>query len=362
MLLCALNRTSRSRRVRSGFTLVELLVVIAIIGVLVGLLLPAVNSAREAARRSQCMNNIRQLGLTVLNYENANRRFPASMQMGEGSMWTTYILPFVEEQALRDLVTVLEGAQNFQWAHPSPYQNVATLGEVYQNLIALETTVSILRCPSAGLPVGQYDNTADGWHVMQRAPGSYLGVMSGLVVNQNHVLQEIDNDKRFELWQDGVFVAVKNGRSEDAIPKSIVQARRIKDGMSKTAMIGEALHDVYWQDVRGRRRETAVGDHKDHWYFGSDDIDVNKDISEGVGSTGVPIGLRATPTADPCESASSEECQALQVSFSSGHTGGANVVNCDGSVEFVTTGVDPQIWSDRGTRAGQVPLPVRPPR
>ena len=360
------RHNDRANVVRPGFTLVELLVVIAIIGVLVSLLLPAVNSAREAARRTQCVNNLRQVGLAVLNYENAEREFPPSMQMGEGSLWSAYILPYVEEQSLRDLVNVIEGnGQNYQWASPSPYDSVAALGPTFQNLVAIETAVAILRCPSAALPVGQYDQTADGWHVMKRAPGSYLGCVSGTVVNQNHILDEKDDDKRFRLWQDGVFIAVKS-RGDDAvanvIPRSRLENRHIKDGASKTVMVGEALHDVYWQGERGRQTEVGVGDHKDHWYFGSDDVDVDKDISEAVGSTGVPINLRATPTNDPCSDAPSDACQALQLSFSSAHTGGANIANCDCSIEFVTDSIDPVIWSDRGTRASQVALEVRPPR
>ena len=94
---------------RGGFTLVELLVVIAIIGTLVGLLLPAVQSAREAARRSACTNNMKQLGLGVLNFESARKRLPAASS-GTGTSstatiggysWICAILPFLEETNLR---------------------------------------------------------------------------------------------------------------------------------------------------------------------------------------------------------------------------------------------------------------------
>jgi prepilin-type N-terminal cleavage/methylation domain-containing protein/prepilin-type processing-associated H-X9-DG protein len=105
---------------RSGFTLVELLVVIAIIGILVALLLPAVNSAREAARRTQCKNNLRQVGLAVANYESANRALPPAglvgpptpqcrlsdkhfdPQTGLQMSWLVVILPYIEEQSVFD--------------------------------------------------------------------------------------------------------------------------------------------------------------------------------------------------------------------------------------------------------------------
>ena len=96
---------------RRGFTLVELLVVIAIIGVLVGLLLPAVQSAREAARRSQCMNNLKQLGLALQNHHDVKGAFPPVATFGQPGpypqrashhTWCTYILPYMEEIATFD--------------------------------------------------------------------------------------------------------------------------------------------------------------------------------------------------------------------------------------------------------------------
>src|SRR5688572_8500234 len=99
--------TSRLTEARRGFTLVELLVVIAIIGVLVALLLPAVQSAREAARRMQCTNNLRQLGLALHNHHDVNLVFPAARDEKEVTpgvlvvhSWVPRILPFIEQKAL----------------------------------------------------------------------------------------------------------------------------------------------------------------------------------------------------------------------------------------------------------------------
>jgi prepilin-type N-terminal cleavage/methylation domain-containing protein len=85
---------------KSGFTLVELLVVIAIIGVLVGILLPAVQSVREAARRTQCMNNLKQLGLAIQNYESAKMQIPPSRPADGFLTWPVFLMPYLEQQNL----------------------------------------------------------------------------------------------------------------------------------------------------------------------------------------------------------------------------------------------------------------------
>ena len=85
---------------RRGFTLVELLVVIAIIGVLVALLLPAVQSAREAARRASCTNNLRQIGVGIHNYESTWKTMPPGSYHAVFGTWILHLLPFVEQQAL----------------------------------------------------------------------------------------------------------------------------------------------------------------------------------------------------------------------------------------------------------------------
>ena len=131
--------------VRKGFTLVELLVVIAIIGVLVGLLLPAVQSAREAARRSQCMNNIRQMSLGALNYESAMQKWPTS---GEGKFknangsftdcmniasFFTQVLPYIEETAIAD-----------KWNKDEPYWSP-------NNDVLASQSIKTFLCPTNGL-------------------------------------------------------------------------------------------------------------------------------------------------------------------------------------------------------------------
>src|SRR5436190_13680186 len=85
---------------RSAFTLIELLVVIAIISVLVSLLLPAVQQAREAARRSQCSNNLKQMGLAIHNFENSQQTLPSSRLGPQHGTWFVQILPFVEQMNL----------------------------------------------------------------------------------------------------------------------------------------------------------------------------------------------------------------------------------------------------------------------
>jgi prepilin-type N-terminal cleavage/methylation domain-containing protein/prepilin-type processing-associated H-X9-DG protein len=158
---------------RSGFTLIELLVVIAIIAVLISLLLPAVQSAREAARRIQCVNNLKQVGLALHNYHETLGALPAAYQGGVGSLYMNYtgysfLLPFVEQ-------TSAQNAFNFNLAMPGnpPYYGWAMPG----NTTAFTLQFSVFLCPS-NRPVAEVGSTfsfgAINWEVARPAVTDYL--------------------------------------------------------------------------------------------------------------------------------------------------------------------------------------------
>jgi len=346
-----------SASARKGFTLVELLVVIAIIGVLVALLLPAVQAAREAARRGQCLNNLKQIGLAHQNFHGVFNKFPWGCINGEGSMWSYYIMPYMEQSSLTNLTTlgfkkgqpILDG---FNWAHPGDYSRAVIASDpAYKNLIACETPVPVFQCPSAGFAGGQYDNSFDpGWVVMSRQPGSYIGGASGIAVNQQGNEPDAVHNRHEKMKKlDGVLFAY-----------SEIGMKHILDGSSNTLLVGEAFHD--YQDVaeRGAKEEHQLGNRQDHWYFGSDDIDTGDknggyDFSEALGSTGVPINYQSRGNARTlCALPTSKDCQALQLSFGSSHPGGTNILRCDGSIEYISEDIDEIAWRDLGTRESQI--------
>jgi prepilin-type N-terminal cleavage/methylation domain-containing protein len=350
----------------SAFTLVELLVVIAIIGILVALLLPAIQAAREAARRSQCANNLKQIGLACLNFESARRKLPPGAYLGEGSAWSAFILPYLEEgTAFADLKIGEDDNGNYQWGSPGgrKYNNVAELGDQYRNIRLAETVISVYRCPSVGMPLHQYDISADGYLVMQRVPCSYLGVASGLAEFQypSYWMRIQKSPPAAPLWQgaDGVLVGIHH--TED-VNSGQIPLRKVIDGTAKTVMVGEAVHDFETVDQLGATAEDVRGGRKDHWHGGSDDIDTKiggnsySDISEFLGSTGVGINLQGSAAENQRICLGKEDspaCQALQLSFGSEHPGIAQVVFADGHIEAIEESIDAPVWSDLGTRAGQ---------
>jgi prepilin-type N-terminal cleavage/methylation domain-containing protein/prepilin-type processing-associated H-X9-DG protein len=338
--------TDRLMRFTQGFTLVELLVVIAIISILVAMLLPAVNSAREAARRTQCASNIRQLAMGCLLYEEAGRTLPPGAKIYAGSMWTAEILPFIEERNLKNRISISnDSSTEFRWAFPGSYSH-PIIDPKFTNIVACETVIPIMQCPSAGLRPQQYDVSTDNQHVMRRVPASYLGCASGVVRSQNFPKAMVNLDGvLFGVPRSGNWTT--NGETFSVRPVSL---RTIKDGMSKTMLIGEALHDTAAQQRNGGIAERHPGDRKDHWAIGSDDIQTEHDLSEALGSTGVPINAQNEYTCDR-----PGPCQIVQLSFSSAHPGGIQVAYCDGSVRFVDETIEAVTWSEMGTRAGQQP-------
>ena len=119
----------RRRRASHGFTLVELLVVIAIIGILISLLLPAVQSARESARRMQCGNNLKQIGLALTGYHASHGTFPFGNYSKHGTGWTAYILPYIEQEAMYNRISFQETGIG-QWAMPLPGNPSASWGNI----------------------------------------------------------------------------------------------------------------------------------------------------------------------------------------------------------------------------------------
>jgi prepilin-type N-terminal cleavage/methylation domain-containing protein len=337
-----------------GFTLVELLVVIAIIGVLVALLLPAVQAAREAARRSQCQNNLKQIGLGLQMHHDAKGAFPSGANMGEGSMWSYFILPYMESTNEFARAKAEESsAHNFNWAHDGPYTTLDPNRD--RNVLISEHIFGVFRCPSGNLPEHVFSASSYNWIVMRRVPASYLGSASGLCDNQNL------RDKPTPSAPAGIRMGTLDGV---LFPLSKIGIKHILDGTSNTLLAAEALPDIVAiENMPGP--ETALGSVKDHWSCGGDDLDgtggpdQGRDPSEGLGSTAVPINYQNPFMGKSgCQGIAGPDCQKYQLAFGSAHASSVQTVNCDGSVTAVNEDVDPSVWSAMGSRDGQTSLPL----
>ncbi len=318
----ARGRDLISRRSRHGFTLVELLVVITIIGILIGLLLPAVQSAREAARRIQCSNNLKQIGLAILNHEQARREFPTGGDVPwptlenyltngqpngpaqQGLGWAFQILPYLEQEAVYKLTTQAQVEQ---------------------------VPISMYFCPSRRRPTRQanrylmdYAGTTPGYP--GRWTDSIHSFWAGKDGSDSETVRWTINSNQSNIYE-GIIVRI-NWWYQDKTFKGGSPPTTfgdIHDGASNTMMVGEKFlnSDQYlsgaWHDDRG-------------WTDGWD-----------------PDTMRSTtfaPVQDTNRGISYEGYQ-----FGAPHPAGFNAVFGDGSVRTISYSIDRMTFNYLGHRS-----------
>lgn len=359
----------------NGFTLVELLVVIAIIGILIGMLLPAVQQVREAARRTACANSLRQMGIAIHNYASASgEHFPMLGEAEEGGHWTAFILPYMEMNNMYERLSF--GSVN--WA-----SSAAVGGATFDStnprdrqIAACESASELFRCASTAAPENVFDAScyAPPWFVAQRTPANYLGVVTGV--------QPVDwkpgwgwgrpnrstwdgNTTLHHSELDGVFLTRPRGangqmnRLVNGGTASQVTFASVSDGLSNTLIIGEAEPDPKLEQIASFQ-ETQNSGRKDHWCIGGDDMDnwEGTDWSECGGSTAVGINLPRPSDTFPSGVRIDGDLEwgAYEVGFGSNHPGGAQFCRGDGSVAFISQTIDAVTYSNLGNRQDGQPV------
>ncbi|TWT37627.1 hypothetical protein KOR34_25830 [Posidoniimonas corsicana] len=333
--------SARVRAGQTGFTLVELLVVIAIIGVLIALLLPAVQSAREAARRMDCANRLRQLGIAAHNYHDSFKELPTHGVLPTSLSSQAQLTRFMEEAAIYDLVD-----QEQHWSNS-------------RNARAYWTPIPQLRCPST--PSTQWTDTGRAPQIAgQPAAGDsmetalsphYVGIMGakpgprkdGSIIS-GCPPSGGGRSAKFEgfattYYQDNCSMGTANSGGvaiNGAIfPLSNVKFSKITDGTSKTMMYGEMSWDV------GAMQPWIVGS-----ITGAGITDPKSTAARGWvhGAKNVmhPPGFAALhDPADVQPSATTRTNNPLtDASLGSNHPGGFHVLMCDASIQYVTNDVD----------------------
>ena len=321
------------RSSKRGFTLVELLVVITIIGILISLLLPAVQAAREAARRAQCGNNLKQIGLACLEHEEAHRYFPSGgwgvrwvgdADRGTGKRqpggWIYSILPFIEQTALHQLPADLD---------PDTVTSTQKAGA--QQMVT--TPLAIMNCPtrrkSTAYPDAGYvwaynldQPTAAGRSDYAGNAGVRTGCCgSGYAPTSLDQFDSYTNWMHLQGWDhNGIIYQLSEVRVAD-----------VRDGTTNTYLAGEKyVNPDHYYDGRDSSDNESM-------YAGDDrDVLCNTQTSDQPMQDRAGIGPR--------------------FSFGSAHPSGFNVVFCDGSVRPMSYSIDPEIHSRLGNRKDRLPV------
>jgi prepilin-type N-terminal cleavage/methylation domain-containing protein/prepilin-type processing-associated H-X9-DG protein len=310
---------------KPAFTLIELLVVIAIIGILIALLLPAVQKIREAAARIQCQNNLKQLGLAIHNYhDTSNSLPPARVGRDAYATWPVLIAPYVEQQNFANL-----------WDITRIYHQ--------QNPLARTTTLKIFFCPTRRSPMTSPGSenldatgTTDGNGGFESACGDYACC-------------DGDGWHRNEAKASGAMIApiLTNPNVGDNNPyparitgfRSVTNFNAISDGLSNTLLIGE-------KHVRhGGLGLASNGD--DAYYSGYNYDTAQRSAGWYIDSS----GRQNKPLMKPDDAAST-------IRFGSWHTGSCNFVFCDGSVHPLPVNIDINVLRNLAVRNDGNPVPA----
>ncbi len=341
------NQQSRvTNHNHAGFTLVELLVVITIIGILIALLLPAVQAAREAARRAQCANNLKQLSLGCLLHEQAYKFYPsggwgfnwaADANGGYGKTqpggWAFSVLPFIEQQPLHDLGLGM-GTSGMELSATGVFDPA----RMHENRIRDETPVNTFACPTR----------RPAFMIQTRDPGLVSQNVEALPGSENH---HTNSDYAANVGDvpsayDVTFPAHPGSYLDFtgiSFVKSQVTVTMVTDGASNTYLLGEKYvnPDMYLDGNDGG----------DDWtmYTGQQD-----DAFRCVGwkDTSYPTGYFPLP---PIQ----DQPGSMNYSgygFGSAHASGLNMSLCDGSVRFVGYTIDPEIHRRLGNREDGLPI------
>jgi prepilin-type N-terminal cleavage/methylation domain-containing protein/prepilin-type processing-associated H-X9-DG protein len=299
-------------KTRTAFTLIELLVVIAIIAILIALLVPAVQKVRESASRTQCINNMKQLGLALHNHHDTKKHFPAGREPWPKPFSAqAHLLPFVEQQNLQNLV---------DFTQPT---------STGVNVTAAQTPVPLLVCPS---------DAANG-----RVPGSlyagnnYVGNVGTGVNNGDYVTGDgvflLNQYLSFKHITDGTSntaamseLVIGDGTTGGATPPNDPRREFIQLPGSTVTSPGACTSAGPWSGMRG-----------DRW--------INGGYLSTLYNHFYPPNA---PNFDCINAANNYGLAAAR----SRHVGGVNLLLCDGSVRFVANGISFATWQALGTRAG----------
>jgi len=331
-----------------AFTLIELLVVIAIIGVLVALLLPAVQQTRESARRASCTNNLKQIGIGLHNYNDVFKNFPPGVMCGGsnpagstlvpdmgkhgGWAWGSFILPFCEEQALADELQI--GASHV-WN---------------DNVAEGRTRVSFYLCPSDAAP--EINGQRSRWVGAGTSAGTsnYVGnagtktIRNTLFVSNSHCAH--DDSPENKAAAEGYYTGA-------LFPRAPLEPHKITDGLTNTLLVGE--RDYESSDHGNHEASIWIGSHGAGWHTEPfqynfvtifDEANANLQINDYD-----PSQPNNTPDCWPVGNCGNPYGVTDADSWSSQHQGGAQFVLCDGSVRFLAETISDGTFADLCNRA-----------